>query len=926
MATEDIGSLVVRIETNLKNFETGMNNVSEKVDGFGSKAKKLGGIIAGAFAIKAVVDFGKESVKLASDLTEVQNVVDTVFKDASKKIDKFATDAAAKFGMSELSAKKFTSTMGAMLDSMGLTEKQVFDMSTSLTGLAGDFASFYNLDAEDAFNKLRSGISGETEPLKQLGINMSVANLETFALTQGMNKQFKEMTQAEQATLRYQYIIKTTANAQGDFAKTSGSFANQQRILSLQFDTLKSKIGEALLPVLTQLSGWFIDKMPAVQEATTTAIGKIQEFIKPIYETVMPLLQQGFKYFTDNVMPLFSKTVGEVSSTVLPLITSAFENLTKTVLPPLQRIFEVFIKDVLPNLISAYLSFVKGVYPIIVNAFNYIVKNVLPPLIKIFEFIATEVVPKLAAKFQEWIPKIVEIMQKMWNLIKIVLDLLVKAFEFAWPAIQRYVKFAVDMMTNTIGGLLKVLSGVIDFVTGVLTGDWKKAWEGIKQIFLGVFEIIKARAEGFYNIGKNLIQGLINGMSEMVSKVIQKAKDIGNQLVNTIKNVLGIHSPSKVTQEIGKFVALGLANGIDNNIKTVKEKAQKMAEITISVFEKMGDAITTSLRKKYQEQQRLTLGAFDAETAAKIKTVQDQINAIDGVTEAEEKALEESEYQKRLAAITEEINTNKDAEKIKDLQQEKADMITEYERKKLLEQREIRKNNLNEQIRLIEENATKEREAKNKHFEALLTEENLQAEARKLVVGKNNKEIVELLKAYNPQWQNAGQSFGESLLNGLNSTKASIQAAVNGILSLVDGANDKGIANYIVKAGDTLSKIAKQFDTTVAAIAKANNITNANKIATGQQLKIPKLATGTNFVPFDTMAMIHKGEAVVPADNNPSNPNANNPVGGSSYSFEGMFKGAVFNVRSDNDAKLIAREIFNLQQGRSRAGGVIAAT
>ena len=125
-------------------------------------------------------------------------------------------------------------------------------MSMSITGLAADFASFYNLKHDEAFEKIRAGISGETEPLKQLGINISVANLEAYALSQGINTAYNKMSQAEQATLRYNYLMSVSANAQGDFARTSGSYANQMRIAQLNIQNFSTSIGSQLLPIITE--------------------------------------------------------------------------------------------------------------------------------------------------------------------------------------------------------------------------------------------------------------------------------------------------------------------------------------------------------------------------------------------------------------------------------------------------------------------------------------------------------------------------------------------------------------------------------------------------------------------------------------------------------------------------------------------------
>lgn len=204
-------------------------------------------------AAQLAKEFVTESVSVASSLQEVQNVVDVTFGDAAGQIEQWAASARTEFGLTELQAKQFSSTMGAMLKSMGVTEDKVYDMSTAMAGLAADMASFYDINFEDAFTKIRSGISGETEPLKQLGINMSVANLEAYALANGISKTYESMTQAEQATLRYNYLMSVTADAQGDFARTSDSYANNLRTLETNIDSLKASLGEALLPTINSV-------------------------------------------------------------------------------------------------------------------------------------------------------------------------------------------------------------------------------------------------------------------------------------------------------------------------------------------------------------------------------------------------------------------------------------------------------------------------------------------------------------------------------------------------------------------------------------------------------------------------------------------------------------------------------------------------
>lgn len=266
-------NLMARISLDDRDFDRGMNNAVQQGQNASNSFKSIGGKIAGAvgqaFAVGKMVEFGKKSVMLASDLQEVQNVVDTTFEANKDIINQWAKEAPEAIGMSELAYKKYAGAMGAMLKSTGLTAEQVKNVSGNLVDLAGDFASFYNLPHEEAFGKIRAGISGETEPLKQLGINMSVANLQAYALAEGISKPYAKMSQSEQTMLRYQYLMKVSADAQGDFSKTSDSFANQLRILELKMESAGTALGEKLLPPLTKLITWITDNLEGIQKFVT---------------------------------------------------------------------------------------------------------------------------------------------------------------------------------------------------------------------------------------------------------------------------------------------------------------------------------------------------------------------------------------------------------------------------------------------------------------------------------------------------------------------------------------------------------------------------------------------------------------------------------------------------------------------------------
>ena len=255
-----VGDIFLDLNINKKGFQT-------QLGGMEKLAAKAGAAIGAAFTVTKLIQFGKQCIDLGSDLAEVQNVVDVTFPNMTKTIDNFASSAAAKFGLSETMAKKFTGTFGSMAEAFGFSEKQAADMATTLTGLAGDVASFYNISQDEAYTKLKSVFSGETETLKDLGIVMTESALDAYALANGYGKATSSMTEAEKVSLRYAFVQSQLTNAAGDFARTSNSWANQVRLLSLQFDSLKASIGQGLINVLTPVIKWLNALMGKLAQA-----------------------------------------------------------------------------------------------------------------------------------------------------------------------------------------------------------------------------------------------------------------------------------------------------------------------------------------------------------------------------------------------------------------------------------------------------------------------------------------------------------------------------------------------------------------------------------------------------------------------------------------------------------------------------------
>ena len=247
------GSVIIDTRMDTNGVQKGVSAIKQSFNGLGSAVKKIGLLIGGAFAVGKLVQFGKECVELGSDLAEVQNVVDVTFTTMSDKVNEFAKNAMTSAGLSETMAKRYVGTFGAMSKSFGFSEAQAYDMSTALTQLTGDVASFYNISQDLAYIKLKSVFTGETETLKDLGVVMTQSALDQYALANGYGKTTSAMTEQEKVALRLAFVQKQLSAASGDFIRTSDSWANQVRVMQLQLQSLKATVGQGLINIFAPI-------------------------------------------------------------------------------------------------------------------------------------------------------------------------------------------------------------------------------------------------------------------------------------------------------------------------------------------------------------------------------------------------------------------------------------------------------------------------------------------------------------------------------------------------------------------------------------------------------------------------------------------------------------------------------------------------
>lgn len=464
----------------------GMETASGKMKDFGSKMSSIGNKLTLGITVPFVAA-GTAMVNSASDMQESINKVEVACKEGAQEVINFSGTTLKQFGIAKGTALDMMATFSDMGTGMGLESDSANKMSMSLVGLAGDLASFKNIRIDVAKTALNSIYTGETESLKQLGIVMTQANLNEFAMQQGIGKTVDKMTQAEQVQLRYAYVMDKTKNAQGDFANTSDGAANQQRIFTESLKELSATFGENLLPVITP----FITKLnELLQKFGSLDKGTQQNIIK-------------FGAFAAATGPVI-KTIGGVSeglSKTLDFVKKAGDGLLK------------FKDSTLATTIATKtMTIAQG-------ALNFVM-SLSPIVLVIAGLVALGVAFAILYDKCEWFRNGVDF---VWSKITEVFtnfdNFLTGIFTTDWTenfgALGNIFNAFFENISNYWDAIKQIFSGIIDFVVGVFTGDWSRAWEGVKNIFGGIMNGLGAVIKAPLNTVIGLINMAIDGLNSI---------------------------------------------------------------------------------------------------------------------------------------------------------------------------------------------------------------------------------------------------------------------------------------------------------------------------------------------------------------------------------------------------------------------------
>lgn len=339
---------------------------SKRLESFGKRAKEVGKDLSLRLTLPIGAAAGA-AIKMASDMEESTNKVRVAFGQSSKEVEAFAKTSLRSFGIAESSALDMSALFGDMATGMGVSRGEAAELSTALVGLAGDLASFKNINIEEVTTALSGVFTGETESLKRLGIVMTETNLAQFALDQGIQKNIKSMSQQEKIMLRLQYIFSVTKNAQGDFARTSEGAANQMRIFQESLKEVGAELGSIMLPVFTKAITKVNDLLKefrALDTGTKTLvveIGLLAAAIGPLIFVIGQLVESVGSIST--AIRKLPAVLGPVTAAITAGAL-AFDQLSKAIAPNL-NFFERFgtaLKFIgTPNMIAPMLALADGV-------------------------------------------------------------------------------------------------------------------------------------------------------------------------------------------------------------------------------------------------------------------------------------------------------------------------------------------------------------------------------------------------------------------------------------------------------------------------------------------------------------------------------------------------------------------------------------
>lgn len=625
----ELGSAFISVGLSTKGLGGDIKKAFGGADGAGADAGKragkgfgmgFAGIAASAIGALGIGTFLKGAVSEASGLGESINAVNVVFGKASKGVQQLGKESAKSLGLSNLEfnnlAVRFSSFAGSIAGPGG----DVTGTLKAMTGRAADFASVMNLDVAEAAELFQSGLAGESEPLRAFGIDLSAAAVEAFALKEGIATSAGSMTEAEKVQARYGLLMQETSKTQGDFANTSGSLANQQRILSSSWKNTQAAIGTLFLPTLEKVVGFInasvmpnIDKLVATlgsgglagaftkiidgsagmrDQLITSIATAIPGVIQAIVAAAPAILVAAVRSFsslvtavTTSIPPLLTALLGmmpQIITTLLgmvPMLITAglqlFQGIVQAVILVLPQIVSA-LTAALPQIAAAILSMLPQIVSAGLGMFMGIVKAVLK-LLPILIDAVMGLLPVLISTLLGMLPQIID------SGLKLFLGVVTGLLRAAPTIIKSLLGMLPQIITTLLGMIPQLIQAAVQLFNG-LARALPIILPQLIAALLDIAPVIVSTLIGMvpmlFTVGQQIIQGLIDGVGSMIGSAVQAVKDIGGSMLSGIQDFLGIKSPSRVFKaEVGMMIGAGLIQGLDASQRGVAASVNRLVPI-----------------------------------------------------------------------------------------------------------------------------------------------------------------------------------------------------------------------------------------------------------------------------------------------------------------------------------------------------------